>query len=307
MEGLLSEQKSSMAKTVDEEIPMIPLPLVSVVLPAYNEAKVIGTVLQDISALPINLDLIVVDDGSTDDTAAIAREHGARVVSHPANRGNGAAVRTGIRAATGDIIVFMDADGQHNPKDIVRLVNEMDCYDMVVGARHWNSGVWYRNIANSIYKGFASYITGFHVKDLTSGFRAIRASLAKSICYLLPNTYSYPTTMTLSIARGGYGIKYIPIEVQERSAGSSKISLLRDGMRFFVIMAKITTLFSPLKVFGPIGLMVALPGLIYAIYRLIIGRAWTIPITVTLTMGTLILVLGLISEQIATLRLQDME
>ena len=307
MVELLTQRKPDTIGSVDDDITQGTSSLVSVVIPAYQESKAIGNVLREISDLPLNLELIVVDDGSTDDTAMIAREHGAHVISHPTNRGNGAAIRTGIRAANGDIIVFMDADGQHDPKDIVRLVAEMDRYDMVVGARSWNSGVWHRNIANSIYRGFASYITGFHVKDLTSGFRAVRAPLARSICYLLPNTYSYPTTMTLSVARCGYGIKYIPIEVQRRAAGSSKISLLRDGMRFFVIMAKITTLFSPFKVFGPIGLMTALPGLVYAIYRLIVGKAWTIPITISLTMGTLILVLGLVSEQIAMLRMQGME
>lgn len=282
-------------------------PLVSVVLPAYNEAGTIGQVLEEIRGLPLNLEMIVVDDGSSDSTADVAREYASRVISHPANRGNGAAVRTGIRAATGSVIVLMDADGQHDPRDIILLVEEMARYDMVVGARSWNSGTMPRNIANLIYRWFASYITGFRVKDLTSGFRAIRASLAKSMCYLLPNTYSYPTTMTLSVARAGYGIKYVPIVVSRRRAGSSNIAILRDGIRFFVIMAKIATLFSPLKVFGPIGVMVALPGVVYAIYRLFIGRAWTIPIIISLTMGALILVLGLISEQIATLRLQNME
>lgn len=307
MDALDSTRTHNNAPEFFEEKSPHTLLLISVIVPAYNEAKAIGGVLQSILDLPLNIELIVVDDGSTDDTAEVARAHGARVIRHPTNRGNGAAVRTGIRNAHGDIIVFMDADGQHNPQDILRLTDEMESYDMVVGARPWNSGMWHRNIANAIYKAFASYITGFHVKDLTSGFRAIRASLAKSLCYLLPNTYSYPTTMTLAVAKAGYGIKYIPIEVRKRAAGSSKISLVSDGMRFFVIMAKITTLFSPLKVFGPIGILVALPGFLYAIYRFVIGKAWTIPITISLTMGALILVLGLISEQIATLRLQNME
>jgi len=280
--------------------------LITVVIPAYNEAGAIANVMRRIQELPLHLELIVIDDGSSDGTGEIARSMGARVLRHPTNRGNGAAIRTGIRAATGSILVFIDADGQHDPKDILCLVTEMGSYDMVVGARRGNSGVWYRNIANWIYNQFASYVAGFHIDDLTSGFRAIRTSLAKSMCYLLPNTFSSSTTMTLAVARGGYGIKYIPIEVNKRM-DKSKISLLRDGFRFFVIMARTTMLFSPVKVLGPLGLLVALTGFVYAIYRLVIGRNWTIPITISLTVGTLILVLALICEQIATLRLQNME
>ncbi|MGQ9667254.1 MAG: glycosyltransferase family 2 protein [Anaerolineae bacterium] len=281
---------------------------VSIVMPAYNEEEAIGRVLDELFALSLgDMEVIVVDDGSHDGTGEAARHRGAKVVRHPYNRGNGAAVRSGIRAATGDVIVIMDADGQHDPADIPRLLEKMDSYDMVVGARPANAGVWHRNLANRIYNGFASYIVGFPIKDLTSGLRAVRAPLAKSMCYLLPNTFSAPTTMTLAVARGGYGIAYVPIQIRRRAGGKSKISLLRDGFRFFVLMAKVATLFSPLKVFGPLSILVGGPGFFYAIYRLAIGKAWTIPITISLTMGALILVLGLISEQIATLRFQQME
>lgn len=281
---------------------------VSIIMPAYNEEEAIGRVLDELFALSLgDMEVIVVDDGSHDGSGEVARHRGAKVVRHPYNRGNGAAVRSGIRAATGDVIVIMDADGQHDPADIPRLLEKMDSYDMVVGARPTNAGVWYRNLANRIYNGFASYIAGFPIKDLTSGFRAVRAPLAKSVCYLLPNTFSAPTTMTLTVARGGYGIAYVPIQIRRRAGGKSKISLLRDGFRFFVLMAKVATLFSPLKVFGPLSILVGGPGFFYAIYRLAVGRAWTIPITISLTMGALILVLGLISEQIATLRFQHME
>ncbi len=280
---------------------------VSIVMPAYNEADNIGQVLDELSALglPNIIEVIVVDDGSHDGTGEAARARGARVIRHPYNRGCGAALRTGIRAAT--VVVLMDSDGQHNPADIPRLLEKMDSYDMVVGARPAKAGVWYRNLANRIYNRFASYIAGIPVHDLTSGFRAIRAPLAKSMCYLLPNTFSASTTMTLAVARGGYGIAYVPIQIRRRAGGKSKISILRDGFRFFVLMAKVATLFSPLKVFGPMSVLVGGPGFFYAIYRLAIGRAWTIPITISLTMGALILVLGLISEQIATLRFQQME
>lgn len=281
---------------------------VSIVMPAYNEEEAIGRVLDELFALSLgDMEVIVVDDGSHDGTGEAARHRGAKVVRHPYNRGNGAAVRSGIRAATGDVIVIMDADGQHDPADVPRLLEKMDSYDMVVGARPANAGVWYRNLANRIYNGFASYIVGFPVKDLTSGFRAVRAPLAKSMCYLLPNTFSAPTTMTLAVARGGYGIAYVPIQIRRRAGGKSKISLLRDGFRFFVLMVKVAILFSPLKVFGPLSILVGGPGFFYAIYRLAVGKAWTIPITISLTMGALILVLGLISEQIATLRFQQME
>lgn len=281
---------------------------VSIVMPAYNEAEAIGDVLDAVFALELpELEVIVVDDGSHDRTGEVARAKGARVIRHPYNRGNGAAVRSGIRAAMGDIVVIMDADGQHDPADIPRLLEKMDSYDMAVGARPPGAGAWHRNLANWVYNRFASYIAGFPILDLTSGFRAIRAPLAKSLCYLLPNTFSAPTTMTLAVARGGYGITYVPIQIRRRAAGKSKISLLRDGFRFFVLMAKVATLFSPLKVFGPMSVLVGGPGFIYAIYRLAIGKAWTIPITISLTMGALILVLGLISEQIATLRFQQME
>lgn len=283
-------------------------PKVSIVMPAYNEAQNIGRVLEELAGLELpDVEIIVVDDGSHDGTSEVARAHGARVIRHPYNRGNGAALRTGIRAAVGEIVVLMDSDGQHNPADIPRLLEKMDSYDMVVGARPPNAGVWYRNLANWIYNRFASYIAGLPVRDLTSGFRAIRAPLAKSLCYLLPNTFSASTTMTLAVARGGYGITYVPIQIRRRAGGKSKISLLRDGFRFFVIMTKVATLFSPLKVFGPLSILVGGPGFVYAIYRLVIGKAWTIPITISLTMGALILVLGLISEQIATLRFQQME
>lgn len=281
---------------------------ISIVMPAYNEADNIGQVLDELFALGLpDIEVIVVDDGSHDDTGEVARAKGARVIRHPYNRGCGAAMRTGIRAATGNVVVLMDSDGQHNPADIPRLLEKMDSYDMVVGARPAKAGVWYRNLANRIYNRFASYIAGIPVRDLTSGFRAIRAPLAKSMCYLLPNTFSAATTMTLAVARGGYGIAYVPIQIRRRAGGKSKISIFRDGFRFFVIMAKVATLFSPLKVFGPLSVLVGGPGFVYAIYRLAIGKAWTIPITISLTMGALILVLGLISEQIATLRFQQME
>ena len=173
---------------------------------------------------------------------------------------------------------------------------------MVVGARRGADQQWHRRVANSVYNRFAAYLASFPIQDLTSGFRAIRRSLALSFCYLLPNTFSYPTTLTLSVVKAGYNLAYAPIQVRKR-VGKSKINLLRDGIRFLLIMIRIATLFSPLKVFLPAGLVVFLPGFIYAIYKLIVHKPWTLPIVIAVSIGTLIIMLGLVSEQIAMLRM----
>ncbi len=285
-------------------------PEISVVIPAYNEAQVIGDVVHQVRmALDgRRFEVLVVDDGSSDDTALVAAGVGAQVVRQPYNKGNGAAVKAGIRAAQGDTVVLMDGDGQHDAADILRLVAPIveDGYDMVVGARVKGSQEWHRQLANSVYNRLASYLAGFTIKDLTSGFRAIRRELAVQFCYLLPNTFSYPTTLTIAIVRAGYSLKYEPIQAARR-VGRSKIKLLRDGARFLVIMTRIATLFSPLKVFLPTGLVIFLPGFFYAIYKLIIGSRWTIPIVISVSVGTLIVMMGLLAEQITTLRFQQID
>jgi glycosyltransferase involved in cell wall biosynthesis len=282
----------------------------TVLLPAYHEERVIGRVVAGIRELyphPAAVEVLVVDDGSKDGTAEAAAAAGARVVCHPYNKGNGAAIKTGIRAARGDVIVMMDADGQHNPPDIPRLLDPInEGYDMVVGARSPDSQQWYRLLVNTIYNVLASYLTSFRVEDLTSGFRAIRRDLALQFCYLLPNTFSYPTTLTMAVIKAGYSLKYIEIHAAQR-VGKSKIKLFRDGARFLIIMTKIAVLFSPLKVFLPIGLLVFLPGFMYAIYKLIIHRPWTLPIVISVSVGTLIVMMGLLAEQIAMLRMQHLD
>ena len=283
----------------------------TIILPAYNEVSVINQVLERIQQLypnPNETEILVIDDGSTDGTAEATASAKVRVIQHPYNKGNGAAIKTGIRAARGDIILMMDSDGQHNPEEIERLTSPIEehDYDMVVGARKGADQQWHRRIANAFYNRLASYMTGFPIQDLTSGFRAIRRNVALSFCYMLPNTFSYPTTLTMAVIRAGYSLKYEPIQIQKR-VGKSKIKLLRDGLRFLFIMVRIITIFSPLKVFLPIGLTVSLPGFAYAIYKLIVHQPWTLPIVISVSIGTLITVLGLISEQIALLRMQHID
>src|SRR5690554_2195874 len=212
---------------------------VSVVIPAFNEAQVIGDVIERIfdvfEQLPYTMELLVIDDGSSDGTAVVAQEAGAEVIQHPYNIGNGAAVKTGIRNAAGDVIVLLDGDGQHAPEDIPRLLDKVGRYDLVVGARTRDSeSQIHRDLANQIYNWLATYVCGRKIEDLTSGFRAVRAELARSFVYLLPNTFSYPTTITLATVRAGYSLAYVPIRAAQR-VGKSKIKLFRDGSRFFLI------------------------------------------------------------------------
>ncbi len=292
---------------------MTDIVLFSIVIPAYNEAGAIGHVVHRVKDVlkPTghSFEILVIDDGSSDGSAKAAADAGAQVIRHPYNKGNGAAIKTGIRAAKGNIIIFMDGDGQHDPQDILRLARSIieDGYDMVVGARTRDSQAsWYRGIANRIYNEFATYLTDFPVEDLTSGFRAIRRKLALQFCYLLPNTFSYPSTITISIIKAGYSLKYEPIQAAQRT-GKSKIKIFRDGLRFLLIITKISMLFSPLKIFLPAGTLIFLPGFLYAIYKLLIGKPWTIPIVILLSIGTLIVMMGFLAEQVSLLRFQHID
>ena len=232
-----------------------------VVLPAKNESAAIGQTIADIRARFPEIKILVINDGSTDDTAQLAEAAGARVVTHPYSKGNGAAIKTGARNASGEVIVFMDADGQHDPADIPRLLARLDAgNDMVVGARQRGSQAsWWRGLANRFYNRLASYMTAHRVEDLTSGFRAVRADKFREFLYLLPNGFSYPTTSTMAFFRAGYSVAYEPIHAARR-VGKSHIRLLRDGTRFLLIIFKIGTLFSPLKLFAPVALAMFLLG-----------------------------------------------
>ena len=274
----------------------------SVVLPAKNEAAAIGqTVLTIVGRYP-GAEIIVVNDGSTDDTAAVAQAAGARVVHHPYSKGNGAAIKTGARAATGDVIVFMDADGQHDPADIARLLSKLDeGHDMVVGARQKGSQASLgRGFANGLYNRLASWMTGHKVEDLTSGFRAVRASKFREFLYLLPNGFSYPTTSTMAFFRAGYSVAYIPIHAAKR-IGQSHIRLLRDGTRFLLIIFKIGTLFSPLKIFAPVALAMFLVASGWYGWTWAHEGRFTNMSALLYTGSVITFMMGLISEQITAL------
>jgi len=282
--------------------------MISVVIPAYKEARVIGTVIKGVHAvLKDRCEVIVVDDGSPDETGKIAQEAGARVVRHPYNMGNGAAVKSGLRAAEGDIIVLMDGDGQHKPEDIPRLIEQIGPFDMAIGARTRESETSvHRDIANTIYNKFATYLTRQEILDLTSGFRAIKADIAKRFIYLLPNTFSYPTTLTLALIRSGHSVTFIPIVTRKRE-GKSKIKLLRDGTRFILIMLKIATLYSPFRVFLPVSAGFFGVGVAYYIYTFITTHRFTNMSALLISNGIIIFMMSLIAEQIAQLRLDRTE
>ncbi len=279
---------------------------VTVLIPAYQESKIIADIIRRVQTVMdgINLsyEILVINDGSKDDTAMRAEEAGARVISHPYNIGNGAAVKTGIRQAGGRIIVTMDGDGQHNPEYIPQLLEMINRYDMVVGARTGDSeSQFHRNMANRIYNLFASYICKRKIQDLTSGFRAVKAGIARQFVALLPNTFSYPTTITMAILRSGYSLAYLPIKAN-RCQSKSKIKLLRDGSRFFLIILKIATLFSPMRVFLPVSAAMFLAGIAYGVFKIFFfGGGYGPTSAMLITMSVLVFMVGLVSEQIAQL------
>ena len=281
---------------------------VSVVIPAFNESETIGDLVQAIQQRYPDFEIVVIDDGSEDNTAEVAEESGARVYSHPYNIGNGAAIKSGIRVATGDIFVFMDADGQHDPEDIAKMLTHMPEFDMVVGARVKGSQASFgRGIGNKIYNWLGSYVSQFSIQDLTSGFRAVKADVARGFVYLLPNTYSYPTTITLGVLRTGRSVKYIPIRTQPRRKGSSNIRLFNDGIRFFMMIIRICTLYSPMRVFLPVSFIMFLLGTIRYMYSYITEGRFTNMSALLYVASIIIFMMSLISEQICQLRFERRE
>lgn len=274
----------------------------SIVIPAKNEAGAIGTVVAGASKEYPDAQIIVVDDGSSDDTAAVAQEAGATIVRHPESLGNGAAVKAGARAATGNIIAYMDGDGQHDAGEFAPLLQKLDeGFDMVIGARssgsHANVG---RLAANGLYNVIASWLTGRRIPDLTSGFRVVRAELFKKFLYLLPNGFSYPTTITMAFLRAGHPIRFEPIPVAKR-IGKSHIRPIRDGVRFMVIIFKIATLYSPLKIFLPISAGFFMTGIGWYAYTFSTMGRFTNMSMLLFSASVIVFLIGLISEQITAL------
>ncbi|MFZ5560657.1 MAG: glycosyltransferase family 2 protein [Pseudomonadota bacterium] len=281
-------------------------PQLSIILPAKNEAGGLRHTLPALKQLFPAAQILVVNDGSTDGTLNVCREFGVDVVTHAYSKGNGAAIKSGARTARGDILVFMDADGQHRPEDIPRLLQRMaEGYDMVVGARSRASQAGaHRAAANGLYNVLASWIVDQRVDDLTSGFRAVKAHLFRQFLYLLPNGFSYPTTITMSFFRAGYSVAYEPIVAPER-IGKSHIRLGRDGLRFFIIIFKIGTLYSPLKLFVPISAVFFLTGFSYYVYTLLTTHRFTNMSALLFITSILVFLIGLVSEQISTLNYKD--
>ncbi len=280
----------------------------SVVVPARDESLNLPTLLGELQGvlarLPLDFaEIVVVDDGSRDDTADIAAAAGARVVRHAESLGNGAAVKRGIREARGDWILLLDGDGQHPPDAIPAMAALAERYDMVVGSRGGKGGSSHRNFANQVYNALASYVSGKRIPDLTSGYRLLRADVAKGLVYILPNTFSYPTTITMSMLRAGYAVAFQPIVVRQRR-GKSHIRLLADGSRFFLIILRIATFFAPLRVFVPLSFGVAAAGIGWYAYTWITEGRFTNMAVLLLGQAMMLFVLGLISEQIAALRFQ---
>lgn len=275
----------------------------SIILPAKNEATGLRKTLPALRTLFPEAEVIVVNDGSTDETAQVAEEHGARALTSPYSMGNGAAIKRGARAATGDVLVFMDADGQHDPADIPTLLAKLDeGYDMAVGARDGSGQAnFHRGLANTLYNWLASHMTGHKIEDLTSGFRAARANKFREFLHLLPNGFSYPTTCTMAFFRSAYAVAYVPIEVKQRVGTASHIRLLRDGIRFLLIIFKIATLFSPLKLFAPISALFFATGLGYYAYTYLTLHRFTNMSLLLFSAAVIVFLIGLISEQITSL------
>jgi len=281
---------------------------ISVIIPAFNEAQNIREAVTRIKMLYPEFEIIVVNDGSSDETALVAKDAGAIVYSHPYNIGNGAAVKSGIRIASGDILVFMDGDGQHDPADIKKMLEYVPAFDMVVGARpKGHQASWGRALGNWTYNRLASYVAKFPVEDLTSGFRTVKASIAQSFLYLLPNTYSYPTTLTLGVLRSGRSVKYVPITTKKREKGNSRIRIFQDGIRFFLIITKICALYSPLRIFLPLSFLMFCLGLGYYLYTFFTGGRFTNMSALLFTTSIVIFMMGLISEQISQMRFERSE
>lgn len=283
----------------------------TILIPAFNEAETIGEVLGQLCSLYPSSEILVVDDGSTDETSAIATALKARVVRHPYNKGNGASVKTGLRNATRDLVIIFDADGQHDTRDIQKLVDRIGEYDLVVGSRDENSQTDFgRRLYHHVLNMLATYLSGMQVPDATSGFRVARRTELLQFIHLLPNGFSTPVTTSLAFIKAGYSVKFVPTTMLKRQGGVSKIKPVRDGSRFVIIAFRMSTMFAPMKLFLPVsGTLIAI-GLVYTIFNIVlVTHRLFVPNTgvLLITIGILIFLIGLVAEQIAALRFERVE
>lgn len=276
----------------------------SIVVPAFNEAASIGPLVTALGTAAAWREILVIDDGSTDDTAARAEAAGAHVVRHPYNKGNGASVKTGIRHASGAFVLIIDADGQHPPADALRLISHLDAYDLVVGARSPETQASSaRRLGNQLLNGIASYLTERPIPDLTSGFRVARRDCLLEFLHLLPNGFSTPTTTTLAFMKAGYSVRFEPIDARPRT-GSSKIRLASDGIGFFLILLKVITIYSPLRIFLPVSATAFTVGAAYAAWTIFTQSHVTNSSVLLILLSVVIFLIGLVSEQISSLRFE---
>jgi glycosyltransferase involved in cell wall biosynthesis len=282
--------------------------IISVIIPAKNEAGNLENLLPQLISLYPDIPINIVNDGSTDNTLEICNKYQVNVLHHPYSKGNGAAIKTGAREVKSDVLVFMDADGQHKPQDISRLLEKLEQgYDMVIGARNSSSQAsLLRKIGNGIYNKLASFMTGFKIEDLTSGFRVVKRDKFIRFLYLLPNGFSYPTTSTMAFFRSGYSVSYVPIKAENR-VGKSHISIIKDGLKFFTIILKIGALFSPMRLFLPISFALFSTGFIYYLYTYIsFGRFTNMSILLFIS-SLFMFMMGIISEQISSLHYKNID
>ncbi len=273
---------------------------VTVVIPAFNEARGIAQTVAGLKPQGF-AEILVVDDGSTDDTAAQAEGAGARVVRHPYNKGNGAAVKTGVREASSPVLLLMDADTQHDPAEALKLIAPIGIYDLVIGARALGDQSALRAVGNAVFRALASWLTGRPIPDLTSGYRAAKRPALLDIIHLLPNGFSYPTTSCLSMMKSGHSVLFVPIIARAR-VGTSKIRPLQDGFRFILIIFKIVTLYAPLRVFAPIAGFSLLTGIAYGIWNVVKFDKIPMGAAMLIQLGVVVFLFGLISEQIASMQ-----
>ena len=277
---------------------------VSILIPAFNEAGAIGALVRTLAGAATWREILVVDDGSGDGTGAEAEAAGARVIRHPYNKGNGAAVKSGIRAATGDFVLIIDGDGQHRPEDAMRLASRLGEYDLVIGARtsETQAGAA-RRAGNALLNRLASYLTERDIPDLTSGFRGARRDCLREFLHLLPNGFSTPTTTTLAFIKAGYNVAFEPIEARGR-LGKSKIRFSRDGLKFVLIVLRVITIFSPFRVFLPVAVASFLVGTAYAVWTLITQEHIAPSSVLLILLAVQVFLIGLVSEQISALRFE---